>query len=157
MFSLFQNSLDSLTFEQFWNDNIKPNCFAYIKICFQCLSISSNENFNLIKQALEDSITPCLAFFDVYSDSFLIVTLVQAMGGIFLGLQHISTLNVLTPSFNPSTVWPGPIWIKVIFFLDFYYHSIWASKYIPKRPRICIIWNHPFQTQIYLLEVHCIT
>ena len=28
-----------------------------------------------------------------------------------------------------------------------------ASKYIPKRPRICIIGNPPFQTQIYLLNV----
>ena len=28
-----------------------------------------------------------------------------------------------------------------------------ASKYIPKRPRICIIGNPPFQTQIYLLKV----
>ena len=28
-----------------------------------------------------------------------------------------------------------------------------ASKYIPKRPRICINWNSPFQTQIYLVKV----
>ena len=28
-----------------------------------------------------------------------------------------------------------------------------ASKYIPKRPRICINWNPPFQTQIYLVNV----
>ena len=28
-----------------------------------------------------------------------------------------------------------------------------ASKYIPKRTRICIIWNSPFQTQIYLVKV----
>ena len=28
-----------------------------------------------------------------------------------------------------------------------------ASKYIPKRPRICINLNPPFQTQIYLLKV----
>ena len=28
-----------------------------------------------------------------------------------------------------------------------------ALKYIPKRPRICINWNPPFQTQIYLLKV----
>ena len=28
-----------------------------------------------------------------------------------------------------------------------------ASKYIPKRPRICINWNPPFQTQIYLVKV----
>ena len=28
-----------------------------------------------------------------------------------------------------------------------------ASKYIPKRPRICINWNAPFQTQIYLVKV----
>ena len=28
-----------------------------------------------------------------------------------------------------------------------------ASKYIPKRPRICITWNPPFQTQIYLVKV----
>jgi hypothetical protein len=95
LFTVFQNSLDSLTFEKFWKDNIEPSCFEYIKNCFKCFSTPSNENLNLIKQALEESITPCLAFFDVYSDSFLIVTLVQAMGGIFLGLQHISTLNVL--------------------------------------------------------------
>ena len=29
-----------------------------------------------------------------------------------------------------------------------------ASKYIPKRPRICINWNPPFQTQIYLRPPH---
>ena len=28
-----------------------------------------------------------------------------------------------------------------------------ASKYIPRRPRICINWNPPFQTQIYLVKV----
>ena len=28
-----------------------------------------------------------------------------------------------------------------------------ALKYIPKRPRICINWNPPFQTQIYLVKV----
>ena len=28
-----------------------------------------------------------------------------------------------------------------------------ASKYMPKRPRICINWNPPFQTQIYLVKV----
>ena len=28
-----------------------------------------------------------------------------------------------------------------------------ASKYIPKRLRICIIWIPPFQTQIYLVKV----
>ena len=28
-----------------------------------------------------------------------------------------------------------------------------ASKYIPKRHRICINWNPPFQTQIYLVKV----
>ena len=28
-----------------------------------------------------------------------------------------------------------------------------ASKYIPKRTRICINWNPPFQTQIYLVKV----
>ena len=28
-----------------------------------------------------------------------------------------------------------------------------ASKYIPKRPRICINWNPLFQTQIYLVNV----
>ena len=28
-----------------------------------------------------------------------------------------------------------------------------GSKYIPKRPRICINWNPPFQTQIYLVKV----
>ena len=28
-----------------------------------------------------------------------------------------------------------------------------ASKYIPKRPKICINWNPPFQTQIYLVKV----
>ena len=28
-----------------------------------------------------------------------------------------------------------------------------ASKYIPKRPRICINWNPPSQTQIYLVKV----
>ena len=28
-----------------------------------------------------------------------------------------------------------------------------ASKYIPKRTRICIDWNPPFQTQIYLVKV----
>ena len=28
-----------------------------------------------------------------------------------------------------------------------------ASKYIPKRPRICINWNSPLQTQIYLVHV----
>ena len=28
-----------------------------------------------------------------------------------------------------------------------------ASKYIPKRPRICINSNPPFQTQIYLVKV----
>ena len=28
-----------------------------------------------------------------------------------------------------------------------------ASTYIPKTPRICIIWNPPFQTQIYLVKV----
>ena len=28
-----------------------------------------------------------------------------------------------------------------------------VSKYIPKRPRICINWNPPFQTQIYLVKV----
>ena len=38
-----------------------------------------------------------------------------------------------------------------------------ASKYIPMRPRICINWNPPFQTQIYLVKVctskceHCKT
>ena len=28
-----------------------------------------------------------------------------------------------------------------------------ASKYIPKRTRICIVWNPTFQTQIYLVKV----
>ena len=28
-----------------------------------------------------------------------------------------------------------------------------VSKYILKRPRICINWNPPFQTQIYLVKV----
>ena len=28
-----------------------------------------------------------------------------------------------------------------------------ASKYIPKRHKICINWNPPFQTQIYLVKV----
>ena len=28
-----------------------------------------------------------------------------------------------------------------------------VSKYIPKRPRICINLNPPFQTQIYLVNV----
>ena len=28
-----------------------------------------------------------------------------------------------------------------------------ASKYIPKRPRICINWNPPFRTKIYLIKV----
>ena len=28
-----------------------------------------------------------------------------------------------------------------------------ASKCMPKRPRICINWNLPFQTQIYLVKV----
>ena len=28
-----------------------------------------------------------------------------------------------------------------------------ASKYIPKRSRICINWNPPFQTQIYLVKI----
>ena len=28
-----------------------------------------------------------------------------------------------------------------------------ASKYIPKRTRICINWNPPFKTQIYLVKV----
>ena len=28
-----------------------------------------------------------------------------------------------------------------------------ASEYIPKRPRICINLNPPFQTQIYLVKV----
>ena len=28
-----------------------------------------------------------------------------------------------------------------------------ASKYMHKRPRICINWNPPFQTQIYLVKV----
>ena len=28
-----------------------------------------------------------------------------------------------------------------------------ASKYIPKRPRICINWYPPFQTQIYLVKL----
>ena len=28
-----------------------------------------------------------------------------------------------------------------------------VSKYIPKRPRICINWNSPFQTKNYLVKV----
>ena len=32
-------------------------------------------------------------------------------------------------------------------------NTIAASKYIPKRPRICINLNPPFQTQIYLAKV----
>ena len=28
-----------------------------------------------------------------------------------------------------------------------------ASKYIPRRPRICINWNPPFQTKNYLVKV----
>ena len=28
-----------------------------------------------------------------------------------------------------------------------------ASKYIPKKTRICINWNSPFQTKIYLVKV----
>ena len=28
-----------------------------------------------------------------------------------------------------------------------------ASKYIPNRTRICVNWNPPFQTQIYLVKV----
>ena len=43
------------------------------------------------------------------------------------------------------TVWPQPIWKKV--------RSWWQ---IPpqhqRRPRISIIWNPPFQTQIYLVD-----
>ena len=32
--------------------------------------------------------------------------------------------------------------------------NTWAtSKYIPKRPRICIDWNPPFQTKIYFVKV----
>ena len=28
-----------------------------------------------------------------------------------------------------------------------------ASKYITKKPRICIKWNPPFQTKIYVVKV----
>ena len=30
-----------------------------------------------------------------------------------------------------------------------------ASKYIPKRPRICINWNPPFQTSLHKIFEHC--
>ena len=45
------------------------------------------------------------------------------------------------------TVWPEPIWIKA--------KSSWQilHKYISKRARICLNWNSPFQTQIYLVIV----
>ena len=43
-----------------------------------------------------------------------------------------------------------PFWIKIKFFLT---STIAASKYIPDRPRICINWNPPFQTQIYFVKV----
>ena len=33
------------------------------------------------------------------------------------------------------------------------YSTTTASKYIPKRTRICINWNPPFQIQIYLVKV----
>ena len=51
---------------------------------------------------------------------------------------------------NYVTVWPEPIWKKS---KDFSTSTTTASKYIPKRPRICINWNPPFQTQIYLVKV----
>ena len=36
---------------------------------------------------------------------------------------------------------------------DFSTSTSTASKYIPKRPRICINWNPPFQIKIYLVNV----
>ena len=30
-----------------------------------------------------------------------------------------------------------------------------ASKYIPKRPRICINWNSPFQTSLHKIFKNC--
>ena len=50
----------------FWNDNIKAGFFQSLKNSLDCMFGSSNENFQLVKQALADSVTPCLAFFDVY-------------------------------------------------------------------------------------------
>ena len=35
---------------------------------------------------------------------------------------------------------------------DFVTNNTAASKYIPRRPRISINWNPPFQTQIYLVN-----
>ena len=54
-------------------------------------------------------------------------------------------LDCKTKNWIEPTVWPEPIWKKV--------NTTTASKYIPKRPRICINWNTPFQTQIYLVKV----
>ena len=52
---------------------------------------------------------------------------------------------------SSSTAWPEPIWIKVKKSWKIPPHS--ASKHMPKRPRLCINWNPPFQTQIYLVKV----
>ena len=52
-----------------------------------------------------------------------------------------------------STVWPEPIWVKT--------NSSWLllpqhqSTYLPKRPRICINWNPPFQTSLHKIFKHC--
>ena len=54
--------------------------------------------------------------------------------------------------FDAFTVWPEPIWIKVKkSWLLLPQHQ--STEYIPKRPRICINWNHPFQTQIHSVKV----
>ena len=55
--------------------------------------------------------------------------------------------NLNKAKFNRHrTVRPGPIWKKVNT------STATASKYIPKKPRVCINWNPPFQTKIYLVK-----
>ena len=69
---------------------------------------------------------------------------------IFLNYR-VSHLE-LTKRNELSTVWPELIWIKVKKVLT---STTTASKYIPKRPRICINWNPPFQTSLHKIFKNC--
>ena len=45
-----------------------------------------------------------------------------------------------------TTVWPQPILKKLVT------NTTAASKYIPRRPRIIINWNPPFQTSLHKIS-----
>ena len=71
----------------------------------------------------------------------------QTHGKVFLYFQSLSRSAQANNKFYKTQISKEPSWIKVLT------STTTASKYIPKRLRICINWNHPFQTQTYLVKL----